>query len=354
MAHSFRLLPVLGLTVALAAACDRAPTGPEIDDVAALLSISNPSATANSRIFNNTLPALFRESISRVEAQQGRQAVELLLADWRDHQEKLKTEAPGASRAAVQARLAAIHDEEIRVVQRVLGGHAVTRMISEANVALNDAKAQIAAAAANGKDMESARSVAANAAARVKDARLALTVSDSHEALEQASQAATLVAGLRYYLIETRRVHGLESLFPQAVARLNAQGMVDDPALRDLEKLNARIRSALKTSNRRDAHTLLGEARSAQIAIVLRALGTGTVTRLIEMVDERAIEVVTYVDAVKTSGRDAIKLERMLHEAQDMSARAHAALEKGDAATALDLGSHAAGLLNAVQHLTWQ
>lgn len=228
MAASIRFLTVLGLAAALSAACDRTPTGPQIDDVAALLAISNPAA-ANSRIYNNTLPALFRESIARVQTQQGREGVDILLSEWRGLQEKLKTEAPTTSRTAVQARLAAIHDAELRIVRRVLGNAA-----------------------------------------------------------------------------KVRRIHGLETLLPEAIAKLNTESTTPAAPVRQLESINARVRAALRAGNRPQSHALLAEARAAQVDLVLRAFGNERVALMIRQVDARAEELI------------------------------------------------AAGLINAAQHLTWQ
>jgi hypothetical protein len=353
MAASARFITILGLSTALAGACDRTPTAPEMADVAELLAASNPSARVNSRTSRNTLPALFRESIATVEARQGRPAVEMMLSDWRALQEKLKTEAATAPRAVVQNRLAAIHEQELAIVERVLGSRAVTRVITESTAALNDADTQITAASSSGQDMASARSVATDAAEKLEAARRALAASDSRVALESASQAATLIAGLGYYLVETQRVHGIEALFPQAVARINATSGARDDAVIALEGLDAQTRAAVAAGDRARAHRLLAQTRAAQIRLVLRVFGTSAVTRVVAQVDERARSVEAQVRAAPDSGRDSLKIQRMLHEAKDMNARARRALDAGDAATALDLGSHAAGLLNAVQHLTW-
>ncbi|MGQ0562074.1 MAG: hypothetical protein ACT443_09395 [Gemmatimonadota bacterium] len=356
MMHRPLVLFAVSLTTALMAACDRAPTGPELDEVAALLSLSKPSGAANSRIGNSTLPALFRESIARVEAQQGRAGVEAQLSDWRRLQEELKTEAVMSSRAAIQARLEAVHEEELQVVLRVLGGRAITRALGEANVGLAEAQAHIAAAAASGEDMSAAQLVVEQVAAKITAARRAIAISQSREALAAASEAASQLAGLRYFLIDARRIPGLETLFPQAVTRLSAEARQGEAekALKALEPLKARTSAALRTGDRSAAHELLAQLRSEQIRIVLSVLGKRSAAQLIERVDERAPEVAAKVAALEVKGRDIVRLERMVNESRDMGQRARAALEQGDAATALDLGSHAAGLLNAVQHLTWE
>lgn len=350
------LLRPLLLTALIAlsgTACERAPTSPELDDVAALLSPSHPAAAANARIYGATLPALFRESIANVERIEGRRGVDVLLRDWRSLQEDLKNEAPGTGRAAIQEKLAAIHRAELRVVERALGERVVTRVIGEANVALAEANAQITAAIAAGENMSAAHSVAQQATEKLGRARSALTVSNTREALDAATQAATLVTGLRFYLLESKRVQGLETLYPRAVEQLSAGAAGSDADLQAIDALSARTRQALRAGDRSSAHQLLAETRAQQIRLVLRVYGAQAAADLVERVQHAAESTAVKVEIARRAGRDVARIDRMLREARDMHGRAAAALARGDAATAIDLGSHAAGLINAVQHQTW-
>lgn len=347
-----RLFPLLMIGV-LAAACDRGATGPEMDDVANLLAAARPAA-ANARIYNSTLPALFREAVARVEDRQGPAGRAALLEDWRRLQHELETEAVTSSRAAVQARVEAIHNEELRIVESVLGTRALTKVIGDANVGLAEARAAIIAAEAGGQDVSAANSVLAEASAHMTAARRAVALGENRPALDAASKAAALLAGLHYFLVESRRIAGLEALVPQALTRLKpVAGATADPALEQFEQLSGRARAALRSGNRADAQAVLTELRAQQVQLVLRALGPEAAERLTKQVTERAKEVAVTVASLRTTGRDVVKLERMLHEATDMNLRATNAYRAGDAVTALDLASHAAGLLNAVQHLTW-
>jgi hypothetical protein len=347
------VLPFVLLGALLATACERAPTGPEMDDLANLLSTARPAA-ATSRIYSSTLPALFRESVARLEQQQGQTGAAALLADWRQLKHDLEADAVSSSRAAVQAKVEAIHDEELRIVERVLGSRALTKVIGDASVGLAEAEAAVVAAEANGEDVAAARSVLAEANAHMKTARNAVNLTENRHALDEASKAAALLAGLHYFLVESRRIPGLETMVPRAIEKLKAgNDAAADPALLDLEQLNGRARAALRSGNRSDAHTLLAELRTRQIALVVRALGAQSAEQLTTRVAARAKEVAVTVATLKSTGRDVLKLERMLRESVDMNVRAQNAFKAGDAATALDLASHAAGLLNAVQHLTW-
>jgi hypothetical protein len=67
------------------------------------------------------------------------------------------------------------------------------------------------------------------------------------------------------------------------------------------------------------------------------------------------------VDAAAAAARDRLaerseplttdRVGRMLGQATDLNRRASRAADRGDFAEALDLASHAAGLVNAAQHL---
>src|SRR5687768_10655612 len=120
------VLPLLFFCSLFATACERAPTGPELEEIANLLAVARPAA-ATSRIYSSTLPALFRESVARLEQQQGQQGAAALLAEWRQLKHDLEPEAVASSRAEVQAKVEAIHNEELRIVERVLGARALTK-----------------------------------------------------------------------------------------------------------------------------------------------------------------------------------------------------------------------------------
>jgi hypothetical protein len=166
-----------------------------------------------------------------------------------------------------------------------------------------------------------------------------------------------LLSGVEYYLVESQRINGVEGLFPMAVAKLNADSNASpaaQQAVKDAQSADALARTSLRSGDRSAAHTRLAQARAQQINVVLQAFGSEAVTHLISQLDARVTIMRTTLDSIEKSGTDAIRFERMLREATDLAARARDAAKKGDSATALDLGSHAAGMLNALQHLTWK
>jgi hypothetical protein len=119
-----------------------------------------------------------------------------------------------------------------------------------------------------------------------------------------------------------------------------------------VDALDAAARVALRSANRGTAQAKLAAVRAEQIQVVLRVLGAQTATTLVDRVAARAAQTRAVLAELDKNGRDVARYQRMLREANDLNVRAATAITKGDPATALDLGSHAAGLLNALQHLT--
>ena len=350
-----RLASIGAVTLALGiAACDRAPTDPNLD-VEALLAAANPSLSADIKPVGSTLPALFRESVARVEREQGKLGVAAALSGWRELQDQLKTLAARADRSAIQEKVEAIHDEELNIVLRTLGSPVLTRIMTDLSLDYASAEGRILMAQSTGADMTRVRSVNAQIRAKIEAARNAIAAGDYKGALDHASQAATLLSGLDYYLIELQRIGGLETLYPQAVEKLSKR---EDAAARALlaraQQVDAQARTALRSGNRQLAQQKLLQARAQQIDVVLEVAGPRAVRRLVEQVAARGDALRTAITALETNGYDVVRYRRMLNEAADLAQRAGTSADTGDNATALDLGSHAAGMLNALQHLTWK
>ena len=89
--------------------------------------------------------------------------------------------------------------------------------------------------------------------------------------------------------------------------------------------------------------------REEQIRIVLSVYGPEAGQHLLMRAREAATAVRAALAGAKERGHDLVRLERMHATARDMLMRADAAYARGDASTALDLGSHAVSLLNALR-----
>lgn len=352
MLRKLKILAITGLISSAAGACDRTPIEPALADIESLLSAAPSTADLGNP---STLPALFREAIATVEKAEGRRGVELLLGNWRALQEDLTANAVTASRSAVEIQLAALHAEQLRVVRRVLGDAVITRAVNETDRGLATAWHQLDLSARAGADVTSAQSTAAQVRNGLSAARTAASEGALDNALDRATRAAALLGGLRYQVVELRRVPGLEALYPRALEKLRHHkgDAATAGVLANIETLEAQVRVALRSSDRDQAHTSLARVRAEQIRIVQRVLGGAATVRLVEQVRARAAEARGTLDSLSAAGSDVAKQERMLKQALDLNQRAAASLATGDPVTALDLSSHAAGLLNALQHLTW-
>ena len=347
-------LVLLALMAAAAAACDRAPTAPAVD-IASVVESTNPALAADLKPIKSTLPALFREAIATTEAEQGHVGVDALLSNWHDLQNQLKDDGASAERAAIQAKVAAIHTEELKVVLRGLGQPVLTRVLSGLTIDLASAQSRIAAQL-HDDEANRANTLATQVRQKLASARGAIVVGDNTNALDQATQAATLLSGLDYYLIEAQRIAGLEALYPRAVDQLKTAS-TNRPALDALaqvERNSAAAREALRDGNRLDAQHKLEQARAQQINVVLQVFGPQTATDLVHQVEERTSMLRSSLTMLEAGGQDITHYQHMLGEVNDLVKRARSAADAGDAASALDLGSHAAGMLNALQHLTWK
>lgn len=332
-------------------ACDQPTTAPSVD-VQSMITAADPAAAANMQTLQQTLPALFREAVTKVDGESGKEGVDALLSDWRAHQNNLQKRAATADRAFIQRELEAIHNEELRVVYATLGNEAVSRAISETKLSLAESEALLQSARLDGLKTNGAN-IVEQVRAKVRAADALANAGKPVDALDMATQASTILSGLEYYLVEARRIGGIEALYPKAVSAIRAGH--DEAALallKTTETANEAATAALHSGDRELAHQKLNDARERQIELVVKTLGPTAATTLVENITSRGSALRDSLAALEKSGSDISRYQRMLVEANDLSKRARIAIDKQDYATALDLGSHAAGMLNVLQHLT--
>lgn len=320
-----------------AGACERAATGPSIPDEY-LSSRKQPGSA-------NTLPVLFGDALLRIQRLQGLDHLEGVLGRWSALQAEVQAAHAQGDRKTAQAKLHALHAEELRIVVETFGSAVVTRAITETSVALGMVQARLGAARASSVEVNSAEASALQVNGMLARARV-LLMTDPAGALAVTTQAAKLLAGIDNDLVEIHRIRAVEQLFPVAARQL---------ASTELElhgKLLAEAQAALRKGDRRIANERLAAVRSEEIRLVVHTFGPAAATRLINELGVVISELKLRVDALHAAGHDVTRFERMLGTATDLHNHASIAEQKGDAATALDLGSHAAGLLNSLQHLT--
>ncbi|MGH7467604.1 MAG: hypothetical protein ACRENP_06410 [Longimicrobiales bacterium] len=341
-----RILPFLvlaGLT-----GCDRTPTDPTLDpglDEALL-------AGARSAVYSpstTSLSSLFRASLARTSNGRGALAPERLLADWRRLNEEARTALSAGDQQTARVKVDALRAEEIRIVQRHLGYRGVVHVVEQVAVSMTRMRMQLAS---SGRELTRARQLLDQVAEVVLRANQELEKGNIAAGLDHATRASDLLDGVAHYLITLQRIPALETQFPEAAAKLaRDQGIVTaQKQLARVDAANQEARAALRSGDRERARRQLEVVRREQIHVVLRVFGTRVVPSLIAQVDTGI--GAARADLRKVSEpRHAERAHKMLGEAASLNGRARAAADKGDAATALDLASHAAGLVNAARHL---
>ncbi len=320
--------------LALAAGCERA---------------TDPSVVEAERAFAvrgapNTLPVLFEEALRAAQRRDGPAALERALNVWQARQAEVQAAHTAGDPAAVQAKLAVMRSEEIRFVLDVMGPAVVTRVLSETNIALANARFRLLEAAKQGADIRAAE-VSAEEINQLVSRATALAARDPARSLEVATEAARLLAGIDDAIIELRRLRGVETLFPEIAGQLKPE------ELRTHVRLQTDAHAALRSGDRSRASQTLAAVRSEEIRLVLKATSNRASGQLLKQVEGSLGELRWHLQAFKASGADAVRRERMLATANDLTDQAKTAEARGEHAKALDLASHAAGLLNSLRHL---
>jgi hypothetical protein len=342
------ILALLGIG---AAACDRTPTDPARDpELDASLTAAEQSPVYAAA--QTSLSHLFRSAVTKIGHDWGRSVLQRDLVDWRRLNEEARAALTVGDRQTAQARIEAVRAEQIRIVVRVLGRGTVHRVVQDVGVALARVRLELGNAEASGKEVRRAHAMTAQVTELLTRANTALAAGDQAAALDQVTQASDLLDGVAHFLIALQRIPALETLFADAVAKVGRQQSkaAVGTMLATLDALNADARAALRRGERERAQQNLEAARKEQIRILLGLLDTSALPTLIKQVDVGIAATKTRVTWLPDARLNE-RASRMLGEAASLNARARVALNQRDAATALDLASHAAGLVNALQHL---
>lgn len=330
--------------------CDRTPTDPALDAEPVLLgespeaAVFAPSATS--------LEPLLRTAVASIERERGSSAARRMLADWQRLQAEARLAVRSGQRVDAQARVAAIRAEEIRIVLLVLGNHGARHVIEAVSAAHHRLRAELDSAAAAGRNVMRARQLAVPVSDLLQRAHRAWQARDAATALDLATQASDRLDEVTHFLIALDRIPALETLYAEVIATVERVRGRDGLThlLGRLNQLNEEARAAMLAADRAAATRTLEAARREQIRIVLEQRGHGVVGPVIEAVDTMLASTRLRLKAMERS-RLIEHAQRMLAEASDLNARARQLRLRGDHAGALDLASHAAGLVNAAQHL---
>jgi hypothetical protein len=349
-----RLTPVLLLCVVALTACDATLSDP-LDprgDLAALLSVDGAAGQPAGPL---TLPGLLHAAVHKVYREQGGTAARALVSDLQRLLEEGRTAAARGEQERAAALGVAAREEQLGIVLRVFGGSVVERVGT--GVSLDAARLARAVAESAAADRPMPR---AHELLRLIDGLLAQSRLDAEEgrmlpALDAATHAAAHVERVRQSLAEAQRIPALHELFDLAAARLRAESGAESgaesarEALAPYQALRREAATAVSSGDRQRAHEALDAVRAEQIRIVLHVLGDEAVARLLDAVKGAGEEVRAALAQARAGGRDLSRLERMAGTARDLVDRGRAAFSDGDPATALELASHAAGLINSVR-----
>lgn len=341
---------VLLLLAALVAACDSTPGDP-LDPRADIGSLLH-GGPATGQLAGLSLPGLVYSAVHKVYSEHGASAARALVADLRRLEESGRTARHAGDREAAAARLRAIQDEELRIVLRVFGEPIVPRVIDAIVVDARQVERLVADTETSGSALRRARELLVQLDAQLSEAVAAAEQRNAFAALDAATRAAASAAAVRHVVAGANRIAGLDELFEDAASRVRA-GMGADAARAELATFNGLRRAAdeeVRNGDRDAAYDALKAVRNEQIRVVLTVLGHDAVRPMLDQAGAGIAQIDIAIAQATAAGRDVGRLERMSAAARDLVQRATSALETGDTAAALDLGSHAAGLVNAARH----
>lgn len=277
-----------------------------------------------------TLPSLLHDAIRTVQRERGTDAARLQLERVRG----IRTDAALAADSAL--------DRQIRLVLEVMGDAMVPQALEATQARLRVLSAAMDSATGTSPELAEWR---ARAAAQLDAAAQAQAEGNAPLALARTVAAAEAAARLRRELLAGRRVHSLPELFVQARSRIDSvAGPRAAELLAEHARLTAAARAAVAKTDRRAAHRALSAQRAEEIRLTVGTLGPDVAAAVVADV-ERALA------ALKPALGSNARLQRMHRAAHDLQVRSARELEKGQPESALDLGSHAASLTNALMFI---
>lgn len=294
------------------------------------------------------MPALIDRTVQAVEQRQGPEAA----ADMRD---RLTVAIGGGERVAADDGVTSLTGADttaIETVLRVLGPASVAETLEAARAALPRLAARLALGEAMGVDMTRPHALLRRSQALVQEAEAARDRGDPVHALQKATTASSLLEAATQLIVRLDRLPTLEESVAAALREARQQD--GDGQMRGLlvgyDSLLSAAAAALQHRDRDAAYRALQALRAERVRLVIQLRGPVAVRELVTALDRRLALVQNSLAAAREQqpGRDLVALEQMARTADELELRARRALQRGDAATALDLGSHVAGIVNTL------
>jgi hypothetical protein len=319
-----RFRPAVLLIALVAAGCERTPLEPA----------SGPDGRLDGGL---TLESFFTSAVAVVERTEGSAAAAALMREWH----AVRDEAAAADADAWFLRQRK-RDLEVRTLLRAYGPAAVDRAVQAVRW-----EVRTMGGGTGDDDADDVREPLA-AAGRLLDEAEALRALAPEAALSRVADAAERVLDARRAVAAAGRLPGLETLWSEAVLALGVNGLPERAAsvAEHHARLVAQAADEAARGDRAAAHRSLQEARSVQAAVVAETLGAAELGLLIAELRARSDAVGLRLRNADRAGTDVGRLRRMHAALRGLVVRAAAALDEGDAARAIDLAGHAAGLLH--------
>lgn len=325
MRSRLNLLPLLALLVA---GCSDLPT-----EVVDAVGLHATELGLRADVAPYSRAALFREAISQVIDAEGPRVLWQRTGALRRHAAAARAAQTRSDTAAHIAAERQHRTAQLTFIAATLGDARIDDVSREVQTALDDARARIAAARAEGQDVTRAASL-------IEDAAVSLAHAGAGPVgvLAAAVDAADALTRSDQLLLALNRLPSLDDLFAAAIAdvRRAAGPQAARALLAEHQTLVREAQSALANGGRVRAHDRLQDVRARQVQIVVQHIGGTGVARHVAgvLAAERAI-----------AGNER---ERRRVVARDYLQQAVDALQREQLERALDRAVIAAEIVNAL------
>lgn len=314
----------IAVSIAFGAACEDMPAGPD-----AVEAITRSQDLGGAGL---SLRDLFTAAMFRMQREEGTDTAISVLREWREVRED--------STGAVDVR-----NLEASTVVRAFGDGVVDQAAAVVSGELHEASLAAERVMSVTGDVPEARSALDSAARAIAGAR-ALRPQSAERALLALDDAAQQLARLRVSLVDADRFPTLDELYARALETDGA----DVPFAQAAEsELVAGVEKARTEEDVNGHYTALEALRRHRAAIVVNALGEEIGRRLLVELDAQIARLASALDEGDERNSDVLVDRRMLDTVTQIRDRALAAMDNGEPAIALDLATHAAGLLDEIR-----
>jgi hypothetical protein len=304
-------------------ACEDMPAGPD-----ALEAITESGGVGGTGL---SLRDLFAAAMFQLQREEGQDSAVAVLRRWRDMRENQPEDLQALEAATVvRAFGPAVVDRASAVVSGELSEAGLTsgRVLAKEGLDPGELTAALDSAAVA---LATARSI------RRDQPELALIALQA---------AADQLARFRVALVDAERFPTLEELYRSA---LQGAGEQYTRARGDEARLMADVERASSDGNIERRYDALAALRGHRAQFTVQVLGPEAGRNLLAEIAAGIEEMRPLLDSLDRAGADVLQDRRMLEAAAAIRDRGEAALNNSDPVLALDLATHAAGVLDELR-----